>query len=56
MKKLAYQKPTIQTMTSSEVIESLGPVQGYSGGPSLAGGKNSGGIYATGGPIADISH
>ena len=56
MKK--YEKPTIQTITSSEIIESLGPVQGYGGkgGASLAGGKGSGGTYATGGPIADISN
>jgi hypothetical protein len=56
MKKLPYQTPTIETLTSSEVVETLGPVQGYGGGaPSLAGGKGVGGAVATGGSILDIS-
>ena len=48
MKKKTYEKPSVHTLTSAEVVESIGPVQGYGQGlnsgstPSKSGSAGAG--------------
>jgi hypothetical protein len=49
--KKTYEKPRVQTLTSSEVVEAMGPVQGY--GQGLKGTSNLGKSSSSGaGPFA----
>ncbi len=38
-----YEKPLVRTVSAAELIEMIGPVQGY----ALGGGGNSGGLVTT---------